>query len=62
MANNNPLREHYYAFVSCGLIAIVALLLTILRVPIVVRLSLLVVAGIIVVTILSRASRGAKEQ
>jgi len=59
MAHNNPIREHYYGFVTCGLIAIVALLLFILRVPIVVRLSLLLVAAIVFATILSKAARAA---
>jgi hypothetical protein len=59
MANNNPIREHYYGFVTCGLIAIVALILSILRVPVVIRLSLLVVAAIVFATILAKASRAA---
>jgi hypothetical protein len=59
MAHHNPIRQHYYGFITCGLIAIIAVLLSILRVPVAVRLSLLVVAAIVFVTILSKAGRAA---
>jgi hypothetical protein len=57
MENNNPIREHYYGFVTCGLIAVISLLLFVLRVPIAFKLALLLVAAIIVITILSKAGR-----
>lgn len=57
MENNNPIREHYYVIVACGLCAIIALFLTILKVPLAVRLSLFAVAAIVFITILAKAAR-----
>jgi hypothetical protein len=60
MSEHNLIREHYWGLVMVGLTAVIALLLSILHVPMVVRLSLLAVAAVIFVTILSKAGRAAQ--
>ena len=50
----NPVRQFYRVFVTLGYIGILALILFVLKTPVVLRLSLLIVAAIVIAALMRK--------